>query len=195
MNRFQICTAASHLIDGEAIQSFEGGKEEEIFGDLWTWVPRVIQRDHFWNFNEAEAALVKDLASPTDPNWLYRYAKPAADDDHGDFLRPIRATDANGYRVEFKERGDKILRNSPTLRLTYQYDRIETEWPGDFLDYAIKFVAQHACEALNGEGNVHDRLVILTDRARQNAIFKDSKKNGGVTQVKTKNARWLGGRY
>lgn len=191
MNRFQICTAASHLLDGEAVQNFdEGTKEAEIFGNLWTWVPQAIQMEWPWNFNQAETSLAQDGVSPTDPNWLYRYTPPGANDTQGDFLQPIRCTDRAGIPVKFRYRGGKLLRNSPTLRVLYQFDLIETKWPITFCQYAIPRLAWEACEALNGEGAVRVDMERKKNEALSRACLIDRGQEGQVSEFIGRRGRW-----
>ncbi len=151
-NKYEIMSQAYHSIDAQAVQTFTGNDDEEIWAaNNYERIKQAELANHNWNFNITVVALSKTVNTPLDQNWTYEYLPPS------DALRFVTMMDTGGTQVEWEDATGRVYTNTDGVICKYQRDIDENDFPIYFQDLLISRLANEAAEALSGEDRMIER--------------------------------------
>lgn len=157
--QLEMINAALVLLNKNTIRSLspipgqEQPKSAKVMAALWPFAAADVLRAHLWRFNHKTADLSQENVTPSDPNYKYQFLLPAS------YALILDVMDQYGDRVrDYAISEGRIMRNERPLKVQYQRDLVETEWPGYIANLMTLRLAWGAAEPLNGEGRTKDRF-------------------------------------
>jgi hypothetical protein len=162
----KICSRASLLIGGEAIQSFEDGTaESNVAAAMYEDVARAALTNSRWRFSTNQAVLNRLSAEPTG-RFDAAYQLPSG-------LLMVNAVTVNDFPIEYDIYGSKVFCNASEneeLVCDYIFRAEENTWPPYFV-MAVEFM-------------VASVFAISVARDAQLATIMDGKANLQMAQAR-----------
>jgi|TARA_R110000744_G_scaffold250863_1_gene366915 hypothetical protein len=125
----KICSRASLLIGGEAIQSFDDGTaESSLCNAMYEDMARSALTNSRWRFATDQAVLNRLADAPTG-RWLAAYQIPS------DSIM-LSAVTVNDYPIKYDTYGSKVFCDSSSSDIViadYVYRTNEVDWPPYFI--------------------------------------------------------------
>lgn len=145
--KFNICTQASILLDGEVVTSFsDGSREAEVFSPIYDRIKNFELSKPFWNFNIHDERLTDSNETPTNGRWDKAYLEPP------NLLKLLKVMNSSGRIInDYDFRSGRIFTNVTEAWAKFHRKIDEADFPPYFESVMVARLMAEAALPMVGD--------------------------------------------